>query len=349
MKYIKQFTIDQTPSIAKNKHKATTLQKRERSHKWTLVLLAMCTVLACVLYVFVGVRFDHPQLFWYALEIRVPKLIAMLVVALCIGKASMIFQSVIQNTIVTPCLLGMNSLYTLLHTAIVFFFGSASRIASNVNLSFAIDLLVMGVSATFIYGYLFKKTKYNILYVLLIGTVLSSLFGSMQSTMIRVMDPNEYDTLLVSLVASFSNVNTEIILFSIVVVIAISYILRKDFALLDVITLGKEQAINLGVDYDRTIRRLLFGVVLLIAVATALVGPISFLGLIVANIARQMFQTYQHRYLIMGSVLVGMIALIGGQVFVEHIMVYAVPLSVFVTVIGGLYFLYLLLRQKRSI
>ena len=55
--------------------------------------------------------------------------------------------------------------------------------------------------------------------------------------------------------------------------LAIIFLLRKDLALLDVLTLGKDQAINLGVDYDKSIRRLLLGVTLSIAVATAMVGP----------------------------------------------------------------------------
>lgn len=104
------------------------------------------------------------------------------------------------------------------------------------------------------------------------------------------MDPNEYDTLLTSLVASFSNINSEIIIFSVIILALIGVIFRKELALLDVITLGKEQAINLGVDYDRCIRRLLLAVTLCIAVATAMVGPISFLGLIIANISRQLLK-----------------------------------------------------------
>ena len=102
--------------------------------------------------------------------------------------------------------------------------------------------------------------------------------------MTRVMDPNEYDNLLNTLVASFSNINSEIMIFSVVLLAAIIFFLRKDLVLLDVLTLGKDQAINLGVDYD-SIRRLLLGVTLSIAVATAMVGPISFLGLIIANLS----------------------------------------------------------------
>ena len=296
----------------------------------------------------VEVNFENEKLFRYAMRLRTPKLIVMLITAFAIGGASIVFQSIINNTIVTPCLLGMNSLYTLIHTAVVFFAGTGSFLALNANASFAVDVVLMGLVATVIYGWLFQKTRHNVLYVLLIGTVLSSFFSSIQTTLTRIMDPNEYDTLLTTLVASFSNVNSEIILFSILLLSAVIFVLRKDLMLLDVLTLGKEQAINLGVDYDRSIRRLLLGVTLCIAVATAMVGPISFLGLIIANLARQLLKTYRHTQLILGSALFGMIVLVGGQLLVEHVFTYSIPVSVFITVGGGIYFLYLLLAAKKA-
>ena len=172
-----------------------------------LVLLAGLAALAALAYLLVEVSLEHTRLFQYAMKLRLPKLAAMVVTAFAIGGASIVFQSIIQNTIVTPCLLGMNALYTLIHTAVVFFAGSGSLLARNANLSFAADLLIMGVVATLIYSVLFQKTNHNILYVLLIGTVLSSFFSSIQTTLTRVMDPNEYDSLLTTLVASFSNIN----------------------------------------------------------------------------------------------------------------------------------------------
>lgn len=312
-----------------------------------LAILGVVVLLAIAAYLLVDVNFANERLLAFSMRVRLPKVAAILLAALAIGGASIVFQSVINNTIVTPCLLGMNSLYTLVHTALVFCVGSASVVVSNANLAFAIDLVVMGVVATFVYGYLFRKTGHNVLYVLLIGTVLTSFFGSIQSTLVRVMDPNEYDTLLTSLVASFSNVNAEVILLSCVILAAVVIALRRDLALLDVLTLGKEQAINLGVDYDRSVRRLLLGVTLAIAVATAMVGPISFLGLIIANLSRELLKTYRHSLLVAGSALFGMALLLVGQLIVEHVFTYAVPVSVFITVGGGAYFLFLLLFARR--
>lgn len=326
----------------------STLAGTRKDNRRKLVIMVGLVLLCALLYMTIGVNFGKPKLFAYAMRIRTPKLLAMLITAIAIGGASMIFQTIIGNTIVTPCLLGMNSLYTLIHTAVVFVVGSGSVLASNANAAFAVDLLLMGVTATLIYSYMFKKTNHNVLYVLLIGTVLTSFFGSIQSTMTRVMDPNEYDALLATLVASFSNINSEILLFAVAALALICFVLRRELALLDVLALGRAQAINLGVTYDRCIRRLLLGVTVCIAVATAMVGPISFLGLIIANLARQLLKTYRHTELILGSALFGMIVLVGGQLVVERVFHYSVPISVFITVGGGLYFLYLLLKGGKG-
>ena len=314
-----------------------------------IIILTALVIGVCAAYLFIHSHPENPKLFRYILSLRIPTLVVMMIAAFSIGSASLIFQSIINNRIVTPCLLGMNAMYTLVHTTVIFMVGSGSIFATNSNLSFAVDLIVMSVVATFIYSFMFEKTGNNVLYVLLIGTVLSSFFGSIQSTMIRVMDPNEYDALLTTLVADFNNVNVEVIYFSLILLIALTIFLWKDLMLLDVITLGKEQAINLGVDYDRTVRRLLLGVVLCIAVATAMVGPISFLGLIIANLARQLLKTHKHNYLIVGSALMGMLAIIAGQFVSQHIFSYAVPISTFITIGGGVYFLYLLLFKKGGI
>ena len=317
-----------------------------RSNLTKIIILSVLALAAATAYMLTDVNFANEKLFLYAMKIRTPKLIVMIITAFAIGGASIVFQSVINNRIVTPCLLGMNSLYTLIHTAVVFFAGSSSILAANANLSFAADLIIMGVTATLIYSYFFKKTKHNVLYVLLIGTVLTSLFSSIQTTLTRVMDPNEYDNLLNTLVASFSNINTEIIIFSVIVLGVVIAFLGKDLSVLNVLTLGKNQAINLGVNYDRSVRRLLLGVTLFIAVATAMVGPISFLGLILANLSRQLLKTYKHSFLMLGSALFGIIVLVGGQLIVEQVFTYSVPISVFITVGGGIYFLYLLLTRR---
>lgn len=326
---------------------AASSLKIQRSRRRRMLTRLGCliglVVLFAALYQF---AFVNPKFFSYAMSIRLPRLIVLLTAGTAISAAAIIFQTIIRNNIVTPCLLGMNSLYLLIHTGVVFFLGSSSEFATNPVYAFAVDIIVMGTAASFIYYSIFQKTGGNVLYVLLIGTVLTTFFSSMQNSLTRIMDPNEYDALLNSLVASFTNVNAACIIPGIVLLALLAWWLRRDLSILDVISLGREQAISLGVDYETTLRRLMVGVALCIAVATALVGPLSFLGLITANVARQMFTTYRHTYLIAGASLVGMLVLAAGQFIVEHVMVYSVPVSVFVTIGGGIYFLYLILTQK---
>lgn len=317
---------------------------QRRRLKTSMVVLAGLVLLFIGLYQF---AFVNPKFFAYAMGLRLPRLAVILIAGFAISAAAIVFQTIIRNTIVTPCLLGMNSLYLLIHTAVVFFLGSGSLFAVNPVYAFAADVILMGVVAGFTYYTIFQKTGGNVLYVLLIGTVLSTFFSSMQNSLTRIMDPNEYDALLNTLTASFTNVNAACIIPGALLLAAIAWWLRKDLAILDVISLGREQAVSLGVDYERTLRRLMVGVALYIAVATALVGPLSFLGLITANVARQLFTTYRHTWLIAGSACVGMLILTAGQFVVEHVMVYAVPVSVFVTIGGGIYFLYLVLTAGK--
>ena len=317
---------------------------QRRRLKTSMVVLAGLVLLFIGLYQF---AFVNPKFFAYAMGLRLPRLAVILIAGFAISAAAIVFQTIIRNTIVTPCLLGMNSLYLLIHTAVVFFLGSGSLFAVNPVYAFAADVIVMGVVAGFIYYTIFQKTGGNVLYVLLIGTVLSTFFSSMQNSLTRIMDPNEYDALLNTLTASFTNVNAACIIPGALLLAAIAWWLRKALAIIDVISLGREQAVSLGVDYERTLRRLMVGVALYIAVATALVGPLSFLGLITANVARQLFTTYRHTWLIAGSACVGMLILTAGQFVVEHVMVYAVPVSVFVTIGGGIYFLYLVLTAGK--
>ena len=127
--------------------------KYDDANRLKAMVLITLVILAVIGYLTLNV---NPKYIEFAMRLRVPKLLVMLVTAFCIGGASIVFQTLIQNTIVTPCLLGMNSLYALIHTAVVFFLGSGSLIARHPQLSFLVDLTIMGAAAILIYGSLFK-------------------------------------------------------------------------------------------------------------------------------------------------------------------------------------------------
>src|SRR5699024_692377 len=148
--------------------------------------------------------------------------------------------------------------------------------------------------------------------------------------------------------ANINNVNTNLVYLSIILLAVVLVYFIRFYKYLDVLALGKDHATNLGVPYHYVVKRLLIIVAVLISIATALIGPITFLGLLVVNIAYEFVKTYRHSYIILSSVLISIIALIGGQFIVEKVFAFQTTLSVIINFVGGIYFIYLLLKENKS-
>ena len=113
---------------------------------------------------------------------------------------------------------------------------------------------------------------------------------------------------------------------------------------LDILTLGRDMAINLGVNYRRAIVTVLIMVTMLVAISTALVGPITFFGLLVANLAYMLIGSPYHRFVLPAAAIMAMIALVGGQTILERVFAFNSSLSIVIEFVGGIMFLALLLR-----
>ncbi len=284
----------------------------------------------------------------YNLSKRIPKVIAIAVTGGSIAFSSMIFQTVTNNRILTPSILGLDSLYMFVQTISVFLFGASSIFMINRNVNFMVSVTIMLVGTLVLYKILFKKDgNSNIFFLLLVGTVLGTLFKSMTSFMQVIIDPNEFETLQSKMFASFANVNTDILLISVIALLIIFVLFYDDVKKLDVMLLGRDQAINLGIDFDRFSKKILIVVAVLVSISTALVGQITFLGLLVVNLSYQFLNTYKHSYQITGSILISIIALIAGQFIVERILNFGSTVSIIINFIGGIYFIYLLMKEGK--
>ncbi|WP_096185993.1 iron chelate uptake ABC transporter family permease subunit [Evansella halocellulosilytica] len=283
----------------------------------------------------------------YVLPRRGSNVLAIIITGGAIAFSTVIFQTITNNRILTPSIIGLDSLYMLIQTFIIFTFGSMSFAMTNANVNFLISVGFMILFAALFYKVLFSSEENNIYFLLLIGLVLGTLFSNLSTFMQVLIDPNEFMSIQNRMFASFNNVNTDLLTISIVVIILVSCYFYRFFKYLDVIALGKEHAINLGVPYHFVVKRMLFIIAVLVSVATALVGPITFLGLLVANVTYEFMKTYRHHQLILASIMISIIALVGGQLIVERVFTFSTTLSVIVNFIGGVYFLYLLLRERK--
>ena len=315
-----------------------------RNNTVKLIVLALLAIVFILLYGF----YDIKGGFDYAFPKRMIRVAAMVVTGCAIAYSTVVFQTITQNRILTPSVMGLDSMYEVVQTLIFFFAGSMSVWVLNKYLNFGAAILAMVLFALILYRFLFKANKHPIYLLLLIGMIIGTLLGSLVTFLQVLIDPVEYLSLQNLLFASFSNIKPDVLYIAIAILLVAFIIGYRMLGDLDVMSLGRENAINLGVNYDRMVMNMLILSSVLIATSTALVGPITFFGLIVANLSYQFFSTYKHSILILGASLISIVALVGGQFFVEHVFELRTTLSVIINFIGGIYFIYLLLKESRS-
>ena len=315
-----------------------------QKNKFKLIILAVIALIFMALFAFYNIQGGCS----YAFPKRLERLAAMVITGTAIAFASVIFQTVTHNRLLTPSVMGIDSMYEVVQTIIYFTLGSASIFVVSRYLNFGLSIVAMVLFALFLYRFLFRADKYPIFLLLLAGMIIGTLLGSLVTFLQVIIDPVEYESLQARLFASFMNVKTELLLIAFVILglaFIYGYRLLRD---LDVMSLGRDSAINLGVSYDKMVLKVLILSSILIATSTALVGPVTFLGLIVSNLSYQFFSTYKHSVLIAGASLISIIALVGGQFLVQHVFHLTTTISVIINFIGGLYFIYLILKESRK-
>ncbi len=281
----------------------------------------------------------------YVIKKRSIKLAIMILCAVSIASATLVFQSITNNRILTPSILGLDALYLLFQLLLVIFFGSFSVITTNIYLNFIMSSTLMIVFSVLLYKYVLSKQK-SIYLVILVGVIMGTFFTSINGMLQIIISPDEYAMIVDRMFASFNDVKAELLVPASVSIFYILTIIVRKQHLLDVIALGKSHAINLGVDYDKQVQTLLVYVFILISISTAIVGPITFLGFFAVNIAKTLFKTYKTSYLLYASVLTAISTVCIGQFLVENVFDYGIPISILISLFGGSYFIVLIVKEN---
>jgi iron complex transport system permease protein len=283
----------------------------------------------------------------FLLPFRGTRLAALVLVGGAIGVATSMFQTVSGNRILTPSIMGFDALYLLIQSGLVFSLGGVGYVQIDPRLKFLVETVLMVVAAVLLFGALLGRERSDLYRMLLVGIIFGTLFRSLTNLVQRLIDPNDFAVLQGASFARFSTVDPGLLAISaLVVACGAGYGWAVRHAL-DVAALGRETAIGLGVDHDRLTRRTLMAVALLASATTALVGPVTFFGLLVASLARLVIPAPRHALLLPAAALIGALALVGGQTVFERVMGRASTLSVAVEFAGGLLFLALLLGRRR--
>lgn len=308
----------------------------------SLVLLLLCVLALVAMAAFMTIGAKGSWSF--ILSFRGTKLAAMVLVAYSIAVSTVLFQTVTNNRILTPSIMGFDALYILIQTLVIFFFGAVQIDWIGPNIRFLAETTIMVVFAGALYYWLFSGATRSLHLVMLVGIVCGVFFRSISNLMQRMLDPNLFAVLQDRFFASFNTINSDILIMSAVIVAAVSLYGLRFVYIFDVLSLGRDPAINLGVDHRRIVSKILFMVTVLVSVSTALVGPITFFGLLVANLAYMLAGSAKHRFILPIAILLAILCIVGGQTILERAFSFNTALSVIIEFLGGLVFIILLVR-----
>lgn len=315
------------------------------SAKSKLMILIAVTLIAALIYLFIGIDFE---IFRYQFISRFRKLVLMILVGGAIAASVVIFQAITTNRLLTPSIMGLDAVYMFVKVLLVFVFGVQSAFVTNIYLSFATSLLVMIVISLLLFQGIFRIGDVSIYLILLIGVILGTFFRSITGFLELIINPEDFLAVQSSMFANFDASNSKLVLLCGIILIILIIITVIAIPYLDVLLLGKDQAINLGLSYKMITRLLLILVAILVSVSTSLVGPITFLGLLTVNLAHELMKTYEHKYILPATICLSWLSLFIAQGVVENLFEATTQVSIIIDLVGGTYFIYLLIKRRHA-
>ncbi len=323
---------------------STVFKPRLSQQTKRLTMLALLAILAIVLFLTLGV----PSGAWeFALSFRAGKLAGLILVAFAIATSTQLFHAATRNQILTPAIMGFDALYMMIQTLLVFGLGSMAMLDIDPMTKFAAETFVMMAFSTGLFLWLFTAKSRDLHLLVLVGIIFGTLFRSLSNFIARMIDPNEFVVVQGAMFARFNSVNTDLLWVAIALTaltLPVLWHMRHQF---DVLALGRETAIGLGLHYRRVMLVAFAMIGLLVSVSTALVGPVTFFGLLVVHLAYRLLPGARFAPTLLASSLVAIVTLVGGQAIYEHVLGLQGTLSVVIDALGGITFLYLLLKGVR--
>lgn len=291
----------------------------------------------------------------FLLPFRATKLAALMLVGTCIATATVLFQTITANRILTPSVLGFDSLYVLVLTLLVYGLGAAGYAAVPTALVFALNLVVMTGLGLVLFIALMAGGRGDLFKLVLTGIMIGMLIRAVTGFLQRMIDPGEFQTIQSASFARFTYVDPTLLAITAAVALPALWLSWRMRFRLDVLALGAETSTGLGEPPAPGQRQALVLICVLIATATALTGPLSsglsgpsnFFGLIVTALAHLVLPSARHTTLLPMAALIACIVLIGGQTVMERVLHLSTPLPVVIELLGGTLFLFLLLRRPK--
>ena len=335
-------------SLHNKSRSARAFRSEKEEKRYWVLLITLITLAALASYGLLvyqnPVPVDSPS-FIPIVKRRMVALVAMIISAICQSLSTVAFQSSTNNRIITPSLLGFEALYSTIHTSIMFFFGATAFIQFTGISAFLLQVILMVLMCLILYGWLLSGKYGNLQLMLLVGVIIGTGLRSVSSFMRRLLAPSEFDVLQAKLFGSVSNANADYFPVAIPIVLIAAFLIFAYSQNLNALSLGKSTSTALGVNNQFGTIYTLVLVSVLMSISTALVGPLTFYGFLVATLTYQAAPTYDHRYIFPMALAIGFLVITGSYFFMYHVFRAQGVVSVIIEMFGGIAFLIVILRK----
>ena len=287
-----------------------------------------------------GLDFD------YVIPKRFVRLATIVLGGMCVACSSIIFQTLVGNRILTPSVMGYEAIYLLWQVLLLFALGTQGLASLGLTGNFIISIALMLLYSWGIHKWLLPYGRNDVFLLLLFGLVLTMVLGTITQFIQLKISPGEFSVFQGMSYASFTRSQPETLLFSCIAVSIIFWLVWKTLAVLDVLVLGREQAISLGIHHYHYVRFYLAQIAVLVAVSTSLIGPTAFMGIFIAHIAYALAGSYKHQLTLSFGCAIAIAIFIAAQILVEHVFNYKTTVSILINLVCGIYFLTLMVRTR---
>ena len=161
------------------------IERLSRRSAAVIILTGVLSILAALAFMTLGAKGSWS----FILAFRGAKLASMVVVAWCIAVSTVLFQTVTDNRILTPSIMGFDALYSLINTMAVFFFGAVGLDRLGPNVRFLAEVSIMVMFAGPLYYWLVQGAMRSLHLVMLVGIVFGVFFREVSNLMQRMLDP----------------------------------------------------------------------------------------------------------------------------------------------------------------
>ena len=276
-------------------------------------------------------------------EIRIPRVCIALIAGAALSVAGMLMQTLFQNPLAGPYVLGINSGASLLV--------ALGILSGSVFLSSEIGLIGSALLGAFIFGIFILFTASflrNQIGLLLFGVML----GSFVSAIITILElSSEAESLKSFAMWSMGSLNGVTI--EQLPIICIAFILGSVASLflvnpLNILVLGEEESRLMGYNVKRLRLMIVFITALYTGLITAFCGPVAFVGLAIPNLTRMLFKTQDHKLLLFANLMFGALFLLGCDILIQVMSAWVlIPINALTSLIGAPFVIYILIRKIR--